>query len=109
MFTIGKSLIGMYIGGAKVAESYGTAGSLIVILVWIYYSTLIFLFGAEFTRAFAEQHGSHTGQRQADASRSRAASARGGEQRSEPALRPLPDVLEQQTEMTRGDLAHFGR
>jgi membrane protein len=51
LFTIGKSLIGLYIGSSKVAESYGTAGSLIVILLWIYYSTLTFLFGAEFTRA----------------------------------------------------------
>src|SRR5262245_38926811 len=46
LFTIGKSLIGIYIGSTKVAESYGTAGSLIVILVWIYYSTVTFLVGA---------------------------------------------------------------
>lgn len=106
MFTIGKSLIGMYIGGAKVAESYGTAGSLIVILVWIYYSTLIFLFGAEFTRAFAQQHGSHADQGQPDTSKPPPASAVRAAQRSQPAMRPLPDVLEQQTAMTRGDMAH---
>ena len=62
LFTIGKSLIGIYIGGTKVAESYGTAASLIVILLWIYYSTVTFLLGAEFTRAYAERFGSHSTQ-----------------------------------------------
>jgi membrane protein len=108
MFTIGKSLIGLYIGGAKVAESYGAAGSLIVILVWIYYSTLIFLFGAEFTRAFAEQHGSHaSSQRHGEAMKPHAFPTRAEQPSEKPtALRPLPDVLEQQTAMTRADMAH---
>src|SRR5438105_5626767 len=69
LFTIGKSLIGLYIGQANVAESYGAAGSLIVILVWIYYSTLTFLFGAEFTRAYAERHGSHAARPEREAAR----------------------------------------
>src|SRR5207237_596791 len=59
LFTIGKSLIGIYIGRMNVAESYGTAGSLIVMLLWIYYSTVTFLLGAEFTRAYAVRFGSH--------------------------------------------------
>src|SRR5436853_2926894 len=62
LFTIGKSLIGLYIGRANIAASYGVAGSLIVILVWIYYSTLTFLLGAEFTRAYAQRFGSHAAQ-----------------------------------------------
>lgn len=63
LFTIGKSLIGMYIGSSHIASSYGAAGALIIILLWIYYSGLIFLFGAEFTRAYAQLHGSRVGQK----------------------------------------------
>jgi len=50
-------------GGAKsnVASSYGAAGALIILLLWIFYSAQIFLLGAEFTRAFARRYGSHAG------------------------------------------------
>lgn len=53
LFTAGKSLIGFYIGTAGVARGFGAAGTLVVILVWIYYSAVIFLLGAEFTRAWS--------------------------------------------------------
>jgi membrane protein len=59
LFTIGKSLISLYIGSSTIASSYGAAGSLIVVLLWIYYSAQIFLFGAEFTKVYASHHGSH--------------------------------------------------
>jgi membrane protein len=59
LFTIGKTLIGLYIGSSKVASSYGAAGALIVILLWIYYSAQIFLLGAEFTKTYAVSHGTH--------------------------------------------------
>jgi membrane protein len=59
LFSIGKYLIGLYIGSSAIASSYGAAGALAVVLVWIYYSAQIFLFGAEFTKAYAETHGSH--------------------------------------------------
>jgi membrane protein len=59
LFAIGNSLIGLYIGKTHIASGYGAAGALIIVLVWIYYSSLIFLLGAEFTRAFAQMHGSH--------------------------------------------------
>ena len=49
LFTIGKFLIGLYLGKAAVGSAYGAAGSLIVVIVWVYYSAMIFLFGAEFT------------------------------------------------------------
>jgi membrane protein len=49
LFTIGKFLIGMYLGKAAVGSAYGAAGSLIVVIVWVYYSAMIFLLGAEFT------------------------------------------------------------
>ena len=53
LFTIGKTLIGLYIGSGAIASSFGAAGSLAVLLLWVYYSAQIFLFGAEFTRARA--------------------------------------------------------
>ncbi len=55
LFTIGKDLIGLYLGKASVGSAYGAAGSLVVLLVWIYYCSQLFLFGAEFTRIFACQ------------------------------------------------------
>ena len=53
LFTIGKSLIGWYIGSSAVTGAYGAAGALMVVLLWVYYSAQIFLLGAEFTRAWA--------------------------------------------------------
>src|SRR5438105_12696244 len=64
LFTIGKSIIGLYIGSSNVASSYGAAGAFLIILLWVYSSAQIFLLGAEFTRAYAERHGSHAGERQ---------------------------------------------
>lgn len=58
LFTIGKTLIGIYLGESGVASGYGTAGSLIALLIWVYYSAQIFLMGAEFTKVYAERHGS---------------------------------------------------
>jgi membrane protein len=58
LFTVGKSLISLYLGSSTVASSYGAAGSLIVVLLWIYYSAQIFLLGAEFTKVYASHHGS---------------------------------------------------
>lgn len=58
LFTIGKSLIGWYIGTSAIASSYGAAGALMVVLIWVYYSAQIFLFGAEITRAYSVRRGS---------------------------------------------------
>ena len=52
LFTIGKALTGWYLGTSAVASSYGAAGSLIVLLLWVFYSSATFLFGAEITRAY---------------------------------------------------------
>ena len=62
LFTIGKFLIGLYIGKTGVASGFGAAGSLVIVLVWVYYSAQIFLLGAEFTWAYAHDHGSRKGQ-----------------------------------------------
>jgi membrane protein len=57
LITIGKMAIGIYIGRSGIASTYGAAGSVLASLLWIYYSAQIFLFGAEFTRAYAERRG----------------------------------------------------
>jgi membrane protein len=57
LFSVGKSLIGLYLGATGVASAYGAAGSLAVLLIWLYYSTQIFLFGAELTKAYANRFG----------------------------------------------------
>jgi membrane protein len=53
LFTVGKSLIAVYIGKTATVSSYGAAGALIALLLWVYYSAQIFLLGAEFTKAYA--------------------------------------------------------
>jgi membrane protein len=59
LFEIGKFLIGLYVGKASVASSYAAAGSLVVVLIWVYYAAQVFLLGAEFTWVYANAHGSH--------------------------------------------------
>lgn len=58
LFTIGKILLGLYMGYQSFSSTYGAAGSLLVFLVWIYYSTQILFFGAEFTQVYARKYGS---------------------------------------------------
>ena len=58
LFVVGQIAIGFYLGRTGVASTYGAIGSLLVILLWIYYSSMILLFGAEFTKVFARRHGS---------------------------------------------------
>jgi len=59
LFAIGKFLIGLYLGHSSVASTYGAAGSLVIILLWIYYSAQILFFGAAFTKVYADKYGSH--------------------------------------------------
>ena len=59
LFAIGKQLIGLYLGKASFTSTYGAAGSLVVLLVWVYYSAQVFFFGAEFTKAYTRTFGSH--------------------------------------------------
>jgi membrane protein len=58
LFNIGKMLIGMYIGKSNMTESFAAAGSLVAVLAWVYYAAQIFLLGAEFTKVYADEHGS---------------------------------------------------
>ena len=59
LFTLGKFVLSFYLGASSVASAYGAAGSLIVLLLWVYYSSQIFFFGAEFTQVWANRFGSH--------------------------------------------------
>jgi membrane protein len=63
LFGVGKLLIGLYIGKSAVASGFGAAGSLIVLLIWVYYSAQIFLLGAEFTWIYAHHAGSRCGEK----------------------------------------------
>ena len=58
LFSLGKYLIGLYLGQSPTTSVFGAAASIVVLLVWVYYSTQILLFGAEFTRLYAERFGS---------------------------------------------------
>ena len=58
LFEVGKLLIGLYLGKSAVTESFAAAGSLVVLLAWVYYAAQIFLLGAEFTKVYAAEHGS---------------------------------------------------
>ena len=80
MFTAGKSLIGLYIGSSGAAEGFGAAGTLVVVLLWIYYSAVIFLLGAEFTRAWSGK----------EEARPEAARARQEAEATPPPPRPAP-------------------
>ncbi len=63
LFEVGKVLIGLYIGKSGITESFQAAGSLVVLLAWVYYAAQIFLLGAEFTKIYADEHGSHAAAR----------------------------------------------
>jgi hypothetical protein len=69
LIVIGKFLVGFYLGRASVGSAYGAAGSLIVLLVWIYYTAQLFFFGAEFTQSYARKHGSSVSRMVADQSK----------------------------------------
>jgi membrane protein len=60
LFTVGKLLIGQYLGRSSLSSAYGAAGSIMVLLLWIYYSAQIFLLGAEFTHVFTYSRGSRS-------------------------------------------------
>jgi membrane protein len=79
MFTIGKVIIGLYLGRAGLVSMYGAAASLVVFMLWVYYSSQIFFLGAEFTKIFANRYGSHSNRH-----------PKGNESRADPLVRRRP-------------------
>jgi len=57
LFTVGKQLLGIYLGESSVASAYGAAGSIVALVVWVYYSSQLVFFGAEFTQVYARANG----------------------------------------------------
>ena len=78
LFEFGKFAIGLYLGKSGVNESFAAAGSLVVLLAWVYYAAQIFLLGAEFTKVYSEDNGSHAGVNAGAATRNSAAIAAAG-------------------------------
>ncbi|MET0542147.1 MAG: YihY/virulence factor BrkB family protein [Variovorax sp.] len=78
LFEIGKALIGLYLSKSGVTESFAAAGSLVVLLAWVYYAAQIFLLGAEFTKVYANEHGSVAGAKAVAATKVTAAVAAAG-------------------------------
>jgi membrane protein len=78
LFELGKFAIGMYLGKSGVDEAFAAAGSLVVVLAWVYYAAQIFLLGAEFTKVYAEERGSQAGADAVAATRTGAAVAAAG-------------------------------
>ncbi|MDB5828100.1 MAG: ribonuclease, partial [Variovorax sp.] len=78
LFEVGKIAIGIYLGKSGVNESFAAAGSLVVLLAWVYYAAQIFLLGAEFTKVYADEHGSAAGAKAVTATKVAAATADAG-------------------------------
>lgn len=78
LFELGKFAIGLYLGKSGVNESFAAAGSLVVVLAWVYYAAQIFLLGAEFTKVYANEHGSVAGAKAIASTKAMAAAAEAG-------------------------------
>ena len=78
LFEVGKTLIGLYLGKSGVAETFAAAGSVVVLLAWVYYAAQIFLLGAEFTKVYADEHGSVAGAKAVASTPATAAAAEAG-------------------------------
>jgi membrane protein len=82
LFAVGRYLIGLYLGRAAIGSAYGAAGTFVVLLVWVYYSTQILLFGAELTFMYAKRHGHGLGEHTSESRESAA----------QPQARPVPST-----------------
>ena len=103
LFEIGKTLIGLYLGKSGVNESFAAAGSLVVMLAWVYYAAQIFLLGAEFTKVYANEHGSVAGAKALARTKAMAAAAEAGTDAVGHASQrtPAPDPSRDEAGLTR--------
>ena len=118
LFELGKFAIGMYLGKSGMRESFAAAGSLVVLVAWVYYAAQIFLLGAEFTKVYADSHGSLAGVKAQQATRMAAQVAEAGTSIVEtcqlaPAGQPEADAtaraLDQAQRVRQGAAAAFAR
>jgi membrane protein len=110
LFSVGKLLIGLYLGNSAVASSFGAAGSLVLLLLWVYYSTQILFFGAEFTQVYANTYAPRT-IHENEESVTQAGTKRTKGARDRP-LSPMPDpshLLERVTSTTEAENRQFAR
>lgn len=100
LFVIGKFALGLWLGKGTVGSAYGAAGSLVILLVWIYWSAQILFFGAEFTQVYANEHGSKVGTR----------SAESGEEKPKivTVVRPVPTYAKSKSGSSAGKVAVGG-
>jgi membrane protein len=103
LFELGKLLIGLYLGKSGVTEAFAAAGSLVVLVAWVYYAAQIFLLGAEFTKVYADEHGSLAGKRAAKPS------VRGKSTSAEPQIGDAPGVARLPVAMDVPDYAGLSR
>jgi membrane protein len=103
LFVLGKFGLGLWLGKGSIGSAYGAAGSLVILLVWIYWSAQILFFGAEFTQVYANEHGSRIGQREA-AERS----AQSAETKVVTVVRPVPAYTKAKSGGGAGKLAVGG-
>jgi membrane protein len=92
LFEIGKFAIGLYIGKSGMTETFAAAGAGVVLLIWVYYAAQIFLLGAEFTKVYANAHGSVAGAKAAAATKKRAAVEKQGSDAVAASPLPSPEV-----------------
>jgi membrane protein len=101
LFEVGKLLIGLYLGKSSFAHAFAAAGSLVVLLAWVYYAACIFLLGAEFTKAYADAHGSHAAKRAMQGSETSAAAGIPAQVPGAPAMAREEKKKEQEAAMPR--------
>ena len=101
LFELGKLAIGLYLGKSGVNESFAAAGSLVVLVAWVYYAAQIFLLGAEFTKVYANEHGSVSGAKAVAATEAKAAEEAAGTDRVEGGVVALSAAAEPPPDYSR--------
>jgi membrane protein len=94
LFSVGKFLIGLYLGKSSMTETFAAAGSLVILIAWVYYAAQIFLLGAEFTKVYAQEHGSQAAHAAMEGTRQTAESGTPTKSEHEGRLAHLRDKLE---------------
>jgi membrane protein len=103
LFEVGKFLIGLYLGKSSMTQTFAAAGSLVILIAWVYYAAQIFLLGAEFTKVYAQAHGSHAARAAMEGTKATAAT--GVPVAAAPAPAALPEAAQVKTDAAVGPVA----